>query len=216
MPGEASTTLPLPVLRNLAGELQDLGAVMVTLTGGEPLLREDLPEILRSFDSRSCLVLGTTGEGLTAERARTFRDSGLFAVGISLDSDQEAEHDRLRGRAGAFRSALQALRVARETGLYPYVVSVATREFLQRSRFMPFLRIRLGGRRAGGAPARTERHRETGRANRGAADGGGTATDLRLPGRGGAASGSPDPFLVCLPGIAGGLRLRRRSDSPLH
>lgn len=137
--GRSQRDLPLPVLRKLAGELQDLGAVVVTLTGGEPLLREDLPEILGSFDSRSCLVLGTTGEGLTAERARTCRDSGLFAVGISLDADREAEHDYLRGRAGAFRSALQALRVARESGLYPYVVSVATREFLQRSRFMPFL-----------------------------------------------------------------------------
>jgi MoaA/NifB/PqqE/SkfB family radical SAM enzyme/protein-L-isoaspartate O-methyltransferase len=114
---------------------------VVTLTGGEPLLREDLPEILQAFDPRSCLVLGTTGEGLTAERARSLRDSGLFAVGISLDSDQEVEHDRARGRPGAFRSALAALRVARESGLYPYVVSVATREFLQRSRFLPFLRF---------------------------------------------------------------------------
>ena len=86
-------------------------------------------------------MLGTTGEGLTAERAQSFRDSGLFAVGISLDSDQETEHDRSRGRPGAFRSALAALRVARESGLYPYVVSVATREFLQRSRFLPFLRF---------------------------------------------------------------------------
>ncbi len=139
--GRSQLDTPLPVLRNLAGELQNLGAVMVTLTGGEPLLRADLPEILQAFDSRSCLVLGTTGEGLTAERARSFRDCGLFAVGISLDSDLEAEHDRLRGRPGAFRSALQGLRVAREVGLYPYVVSVATRVFLQRSRFMPFLQF---------------------------------------------------------------------------
>jgi MoaA/NifB/PqqE/SkfB family radical SAM enzyme/protein-L-isoaspartate O-methyltransferase len=141
--GRSQQDTPLAVLENLAGELQDLGAVMVTLTGGEPLLREDLPEILRSFDSRSCLVLGTTGEGLTAERARVLRDRGLFAVGISLDSDREAEHDHSRGRPGAFRSALQALRVARESGLYPYVVSVATREFLQRARFMPFLQFAL-------------------------------------------------------------------------
>jgi MoaA/NifB/PqqE/SkfB family radical SAM enzyme/protein-L-isoaspartate O-methyltransferase len=139
--GRSQQDTPLSVLRKLAGELQDLGAVVVTLTGGEPLLREDLPEILQAFDPRSCLVLGTTGEGLTAERARSFRDSGLFAVGISLDSDQEAEHDRSRGRPGAFRSALAALRVARGSGLYPYVVSVATREFLQRSRFLPFLRF---------------------------------------------------------------------------
>ena len=139
--GRSQTDLPLPVLQNLAREIQHLGAVIVTLTGGEPLLREDLPAIVQAFDSRSCLVLGTTGEGLTPERARRLRDSGLFAVGISLDSDQEAQHDQLRGRPGAFRSALAALRTARESGLYPYVVSVATREFLQRRRLLPFLRF---------------------------------------------------------------------------
>jgi MoaA/NifB/PqqE/SkfB family radical SAM enzyme/protein-L-isoaspartate O-methyltransferase len=139
--GRSQVDTPLAALKNLAGELQDLGAVMVTLTGGEPLQRDDLAEIARAFDARSCLVLGTTGAGLTPERARELRNSGVFAVGISLDSDLETEHDRLRGRTGAFRTALKALQVARENGLYPYVVSVATREFLQRPRFLPFLRF---------------------------------------------------------------------------
>ena len=137
--------MPLAVLRNLAGELQDLGAVMVTLTGGEPLLRDDLAEIVRAFDTRSCLVLGTTGEGLTAERARELRDSGVFAVGISLDSDRGSGTRPAAGQArGLPLGARGALQVARENGLYPYVVSVATREFLQRSRFLPFLRFAAG------------------------------------------------------------------------
>ncbi|MEK7677375.1 MAG: radical SAM protein [Verrucomicrobiota bacterium] len=138
--GRSQVDVPLAVLKNLAGELQALGTVMLTVTGGEPLVREDLADIVQAFDRRSCLILGTTGEGLTPERARRLRESGLFAVGISLDSDQEGEHDWRRGRKGAFRTALQALQVARESGLYPYVVSVATRGFLQRSRFLPFLR----------------------------------------------------------------------------
>ena len=139
--GRSQVDLPLAALNKLAGELQSLGAVMVTLTGGEPLLRDDLADIGRLFNPRSCLVLGTTGAGLTPERARSLRESGFFAVGISLDSDQETEHDRLRGRSGAFRTALKGLQVARENGLYPYVVSVATRDFLQRPRFLPFLRF---------------------------------------------------------------------------
>jgi MoaA/NifB/PqqE/SkfB family radical SAM enzyme/protein-L-isoaspartate O-methyltransferase len=139
--GRSQQDIPLPELRKLACQLQDLGAVMVTLTGGEPLMRGDLSEIIRSFDRRSCLILGTTGEGLTPERARMLQESGLFAIGISLDSDQSTEHDRLRGRSGAFETAIQALRIARENGLYPYVVSVASRDFLQPSRFLPFLRF---------------------------------------------------------------------------
>jgi MoaA/NifB/PqqE/SkfB family radical SAM enzyme/protein-L-isoaspartate O-methyltransferase len=139
--GRSQEDLSLRTWKNVAAELQEMGAVMVTFTGGEPLLRNDLDEIVALFDERSCLVLGTTGAGLTAERARRLRDGGLFAVGISLDSTDRREHDRLRGHNGAFRTAVDALQIAGQAGLYPYVVAVATREFLRRGRFMRFMRF---------------------------------------------------------------------------
>jgi MoaA/NifB/PqqE/SkfB family radical SAM enzyme/protein-L-isoaspartate O-methyltransferase len=139
--GRSQQDLPLEVLGRLAGELQELGTVMVTLTGGEPLLRGDLEPIVRRFDDRSCLILGTTGAGLTPERAGRLRDAGLFAAAVSLDSIDPQEHDRLRGREGAFRTALDALRIAGDAGLYPYIVAVATHEFLQPDHFMPFMRF---------------------------------------------------------------------------
>ena len=139
--GRCQTDIPLPVLRQTIAQLQDLGAVVVTLTGGEPLLRRDLEDIVAAFDARSSLVLGTTGAGLTLARARRLRAGGLFAVGISLDSENEAEHDQGRGKPGAFRSALRALRTARDAGLYPYVVAVATRAFLEPACFHSFVRF---------------------------------------------------------------------------
>ena len=139
--GRSQRDVPLDTLKGIAAELQDMGAVIITLTGGEPLLRRDLEAIAESFDERSCLILGTTGAGLSQERAQELRDNGLFAVGVSLDSEREDEHDRMRGVRGAFRTALEALRLASENGLYPYVVSVATRDFFNRGRFMAFIRF---------------------------------------------------------------------------
>lgn len=133
--------LPLPALEKLVTQLQDLGAVMVTLTGGEPLLRDDLEQIAGLFDERSCLIVGTTGWKLTPARAAALRASGVFGMGVSLDSTDAAEHDRLRGRPGAFQAAIDALRIAGEAGLYPYVVSVATHDFLDRDRFMRFMQF---------------------------------------------------------------------------
>ena len=52
--------------------------------------------VAAAFDDGVCLVVGTTGDGLTPQRARTLRVAGVFATGISLDSANEAEHDRLR------------------------------------------------------------------------------------------------------------------------
>jgi MoaA/NifB/PqqE/SkfB family radical SAM enzyme/protein-L-isoaspartate O-methyltransferase len=137
--GRDQHDIPLPVIRDLAAKLQDQGAIMIDLTGGEPLLRPDLEEICSSFDARSCVIVGTTGNGLTPERAKSLRSSGVFGVGISLDSMDEHEHDRLRGRKGAFQTATQALSVAAGAGLYPYIVSVSTREFIQPAHFYPFM-----------------------------------------------------------------------------
>jgi len=146
--GREETDVPLEVLRRVARELQDLGTAVVTLTGGEPLIRDDLEEIADAFDERTSLVLGTTGLGLTAGRADALARAGIAAVGVSLDSADRAEHDRLRGMPGAFDAALAALETAGDAGLYPYVVSVATREFLEAERFHAFMRfVRESGAR---------------------------------------------------------------------
>jgi len=139
--GRSEEDIPLDTLRGLAKELGDLGAVCITLTGGEPMLRQDLEEIVSSFDERFYLSLGTTGIGLNETRAAHLKEKGLFAVGISLDSEDAAEHDRLRGTPGAFQIALTALRLCRQAGLYSYIVTVVNQDLLAEERFFKFLRF---------------------------------------------------------------------------
>ena len=139
--GRSQRDMPLSVLKDIAGQLQGLGVVSVTLTGGEPLLRADLEEAAGAFDRTTYLTLNTTGCGLTSERARALRDSGIFSVGISLDSVNPREHDRMRGTDGAFRTALDALGSVAASGLYPYLIAVATHDFLQPDRFWQFIRF---------------------------------------------------------------------------
>ena len=139
--GRSQVDLPLAEMRRLAAQLQDAGAVMVTLTGGEPLVRDDLEQIVDAFDERSCLILGTTGAGISRDRAARLRAAGLFGIGVSLDSIHEHQHDSLRRRDGAFQTALDTLKIAAQSGLYPYIVSVATREFIQPDHFHAFMRL---------------------------------------------------------------------------
>lgn len=133
--------VPLSVLKSAVARIQDLGAANVTLSGGEPLLRDDLEEIVACFDERSSLTMNTTGKGLTPERALSLRHSGLFAIGVSVDSMVAQEHDRMRGYPGAFRTAMEAIRVASDCGLYPYIISVATHKFLEPEHFRSFVRF---------------------------------------------------------------------------
>jgi len=139
--GREQGDLALADWREIVAALQALGVVHVTLSGGEPLIRSDLPEIAAAFDESTYLSLNTTGVGLTLERARLLRRSGVFALGVSLDALVSEEHDQMRGREGAFDTALTALQLAADAGLYPYVVSVATRSFLEESHFRRFMRF---------------------------------------------------------------------------
>ena len=139
--GRSQRDVPLAVLQEVVRQLRELNAVNVTLTGGEPLLRSDLEDVARAFDEKTFLSLNTTGAGLTQERAQALKDSGLFAVGVSLDSADPAEHDRMRGREGAFVTAVNALGMAGKAGLYPYIIAVGTHEFLRPERFEAFMRF---------------------------------------------------------------------------
>ncbi len=139
--GRSQQDLPLGLLGELIAALQDRGCVMLALSGGEPLLRADLEQIAAAAGERSCVTVNTTGVGLTEARARALREHGVFAMGISLDTSDPAEHDRLRGRRGAFAAAVRALEFAAAAGLYPYVVTLATRELLAPASFWPFVRF---------------------------------------------------------------------------
>ena len=113
-------------ITDLLSQLQDMGVSLIGFTGGEPLLREDLVEIIKAVDDRSITILLTTGYGLSREKARELKNAGLFATLISLDSSKEEIHDKNRGFNGAFRIALKAIENSREEGLYTMIATVAT------------------------------------------------------------------------------------------
>ena len=104
-------------------------------------MREDLEEVAEAFGEGTYLTLNTTGSRLNKARAQSLRQAGIFALGVSLDSLSKEEHDRMRGKTGAFETALTALSLAADAGLYPYVISVATRSFLEEDHFISFLRF---------------------------------------------------------------------------
>ena len=123
--------LDLATMLKAIGEIQDLGVSVIGFTGGEPLLRDDLEQIVRSVDDRSVTLLFTTGDGFSEERARALKQSGLFGAAVSLDHYEARIHDQRRGREGAYDTALAAIRVARRMGLYTMIQLVATRDLAQ-------------------------------------------------------------------------------------
>ncbi|OPY48409.1 MAG: pyrroloquinoline quinone biosynthesis protein PqqE [Methanosaeta sp. PtaU1.Bin060] len=104
-------------IRRAIGEALNMGSYLITFDGGETMLREDLPELVSSVDESAIATAFSSGYRLTPDLARKLRQAGLYAVRISIDSPVEAEHDRVRGRKGAFQDALSGARAALDAGL---------------------------------------------------------------------------------------------------
>jgi MoaA/NifB/PqqE/SkfB family radical SAM enzyme/SAM-dependent methyltransferase len=144
--GRLVADLPTDRARALVGRLQELGAIVVNFTGGEPCLRHDVVEICGALREDSCGVLATTGYGFTDEMARGLRDTGVYSICISLDSADEQEHDQKRGVPGAFRIALAGIERAKAWGFYTYTCAVPSKRLLEEERFRRLVELneRLG------------------------------------------------------------------------
>lgn len=105
------------------------GAVKIRLTGGEPLLRRDLPLLvsqLAAIDGVADLALTTNGSRL-AQLAKPLKDAGLQRVTVSLDSLEPATFHRLSGGMGDPQAVLHAIDHAAAVGLTVKINTVVQR-----------------------------------------------------------------------------------------
>ena len=116
-PSRTGEVLSSGVVKRVIGEALDLGSYMISFDGGEPMARRDLPDLVRAVDDRAICASFTSGYALTEERARSLKEAGLYAVRVSIDSPHPEEHDRFRGRRGAFSDAISGIKNALAAGL---------------------------------------------------------------------------------------------------
>ncbi|MFH1418731.1 MAG: radical SAM protein [Planctomycetota bacterium] len=92
-----------------ARKLASFGTLLVSLAGGEPLVRSDLPDIVRAVARFHFPFVTTNGWYATPELAREMFAAGLWGVSVSLDYADARMHDKRRGMSGAFDRAVAAL-----------------------------------------------------------------------------------------------------------
>ena len=119
-------------VREVLKEQRIKGVKRLNITGGEPLLREDLPEILKTARTLGLRTEMTTNGILYAEKAGQL--SGLVDnLGFSLDYPIASEHDRSRG-VDCYNLTLSAIKMAREKGENLFINFTLTRDSV---RFLP-------------------------------------------------------------------------------
>lgn len=145
------------VLR-LIDQIAAAGTERISLSGGEPMVRADIGQIIRHAKQRG-LTVNLVSNGLHVPR-RIKEIAGIDFLAISLDGS-EAVHDRLRGE-GAFARALAAIRAAHRAGIAVWTTTVLTRHNVgavadiigicrhegARCTFLPVMRESLAARNA--------------------------------------------------------------------
>lgn len=115
-------------------------ASILVLTGGEPMLRKDLPEIARYASKQGMMVVvGTNGTLLTDDRVRVLKENGVMGVSISIDSLDHAAHDTFRQLPGALNGALRGIEACNKNGLQFQVHTTASSlNYLDIAKIMDF------------------------------------------------------------------------------
>jgi 12,18-didecarboxysiroheme deacetylase len=103
--------------KDLIDDLAEFGSPVILFSGGEPLMRKDMPELAQYAVSKGMrAVISTNGTLIDEEMAKVLKEIGLSYVGVSLDGMRET-NDKFRGMKGAFDAALQGMRNCRKEGI---------------------------------------------------------------------------------------------------
>jgi radical SAM protein len=129
-PGELSTEQGYRLL----DEIRRFGEPLMVFTGGDPLKRPDLNDLIR-YSVKIGLRTNVTPSAtplLTDEAIEGFKAAGVTRMAISLDGPDQASHDDFRGIPGTFDRAMFALRHARDIGLDTQLQTTVTKRNMAR------------------------------------------------------------------------------------
>ena len=129
--GEAYEFLPreeiltFEEIARITGLFAEFGVTKARITGGEPLLRTDLPELISQVAAIEGItdVTLTTNGYLLAQQAQALQDAGLHRITVSLDSIDDEVFKQMNGRGFGARRVLHAIQSAADVGLAPIKIN---------------------------------------------------------------------------------------------
>lgn len=128
---KASKELSTGEGKSLLDEIAKAGFKIMIFSGGEPLMRSDIYELIehsRKLGLRP--VLGSNGTLITKKIAQKLKDFGVMRIGISLDSIKKRKHDMLRAYPGAWDKAVRGMKHCQEVQL-PFQIHTTVMDWNQ-------------------------------------------------------------------------------------
>ena len=104
--------------KKLLDDIKKAGLQIIVFSGGEPLMRPDIYELIQYADRLGLTpLMGSNGTLITDDVAKKLKDSGLNAIAISIDSPSSEVHDHFRGTENALSMAITGIQNSINNGL---------------------------------------------------------------------------------------------------
>ena len=117
--------------KKLLSEIAKAGFKIMIFSGGEPLMRPDILELVKyASDLHMIPVFGTNGTLITLDMAKKLKEAGARAMGISLDSLDPKKHDKFRSFPGGWEGAVQGMKNCAAVGL-PFQIHTTVMDWNQ-------------------------------------------------------------------------------------
>lgn len=114
--------------KDFIDQLAENGKPILILTGGEPLLRDDVYEIARYGTEKGLrVVLATNGTVVTPDIARRLKSIGIQRISVSIDGLDAQTHDEFRCEQGSFDAAMAGIRHIKDAGIGFQINTTITR-----------------------------------------------------------------------------------------
>lgn len=115
--------------KRLIDQICEVSRPLLILSGGEPLLRKDVYELICYGTERGLRMgLGSNGGLIDAQAARKLKEAGVKTVSISIDSNLPEQHDGFRGINGSWSKAIEAIKFLCENNILVQVNTTLTQE----------------------------------------------------------------------------------------
>ncbi|MEO0301831.1 MAG: radical SAM protein [candidate division WOR-3 bacterium] len=143
IPERSPSELKTEEVKNLMDDIKNMGSHLV-ISGGDPLKREDLFELLLYAKNIKLpvAVTPTTSPLATYENVKKMKELSIYALGISLDGPDKNTQDSFRGVNGTFENSMSVLNYAKELSIKVQVNTTCTRETIERIKEIYYLLLK--------------------------------------------------------------------------
>jgi cyclic pyranopterin phosphate synthase len=127
-------------IERVARVFVDLGVEKIRITGGEPLLRRHIENLIKQLARLPVEITLTTNGSLLAKKARALKDAGLHRVTVSLDGIEDAAFKRMNDVDYAVGDVLEGIAAAAAVGLAPIKVNCVVKRGANDDQILPLAR----------------------------------------------------------------------------